>query len=256
VEVLIIRLLKEWYLMAAVARIPRRRGGVCGVLLILLGAWGGLAPFVGPYFHFAYSPDKAWAYTTGRLYLSVIPGGVALLAGLVVLLTRLRGVGVIAGVLGVLAGAWFVVGAGFVTTVLNRPSITPGVPVPHSGYGIASSQWSYLETIGFFTGVGVLIVGVSAIVMGRFSMLSASDAVDAQDVDFDQYPSVTPADATLAEPVSQTFTPSPRPFPGEETTQTQDAVPPFGTGQFPATSASPFPPAEPPGTFPRSSPTR
>jgi hypothetical protein len=29
-------------------------------------------------------------------------------------------------------------------------------------------------------------------------------------------------------------------------------VPPFSTGQFPATSASPFPPAEPPGTFPRS----
>lgn len=246
--------------MAAVARIPRRRGGVCGVLLILLGAWGGLAPFVGPYFHFAYTPDKAWAYTTGRLYLSVIPGGVALLAGVVVLLTRLRGVGVIAGVLGVLAGAWFVVGAGFVSTVLNRPSISPGVPVPHSGAGIASSQWSYLETIGFFTGVGVLIVLVAAIVMGRFSMLSASDAVDAQDVDFDQYPATSPAEATLAEPVSH-FTPGPRPFPGEEPTQTQDAVPPFSntgssTGQFPATSASPFPPAEPPGTFPRSSPTR
>jgi hypothetical protein len=251
VEVLIIRLLKEWYLMAAVARIPRRRGGVCGLLLILLGAWGGLAPFVGPYFHFAYTPDKAWAYTTGRLYLSVIPGAVALLAGLVVLMTRSRTVGVIAGLLGAVAGAWFIVGAGFVHTVLNRPTIVPGAPVAQSGLGIATSQWSYLELIGFFTGVGILIILVGAIVMGRFSMLAASDAVDAEDVDFDDFPSTEPSESTMAEPVSH-FSPGPRPFPGEEPTQTQDAVPPFSTGQFPATSASPFPPAEPPGTFPRS----
>jgi hypothetical protein len=253
VEVLIIRLLKEWYLMAAVARIPRRRGGVCGLLLVLLGAWGGLAPFVGPYFHFAYTPDKAWAYTTGRLYLSVIPGGVALLAGLAVLLTRSRAAGTIAGLLGALAGAWFVIGAGFVTTVLNRPSITPGTPVPHSGYGIASTQWSYLELMGFFTGVGILIILVAAIAMGRFSLLTAADTVDAEDVDFDNYPAGSSSEATMAEPVG-TFTSGPRPFPGEEPTQTQDAVPPFGTGTFPATSGSPFPPAEPPGTaFPRSS---
>ena len=60
--------------MASVTRIPRSRGGVTGVLLIILGAWGGLVPFVGPYFHYAYTPDKAWAYTSGRLYLSIVPG--------------------------------------------------------------------------------------------------------------------------------------------------------------------------------------
>lgn len=243
--------------MAAVARIPRRRGGVCGLLLVLLGAWGGLAPFVGPYFHFAYTPDKAWHYSTGRLYLSVIPGGVALLAGLAVLLTRSRVAGIIAGLLGALAGAWFVIGAGFVSIVLNRTSISPGTPVLHSGLGMSTAQWSYLELMGLFTGVGILIIFVAAIVMGRFSLLAASDMVDAEDVNFDSYPSTSPSDATLAEPVG-TFSAGPRPFPGEETTQTQDAVPPFGTGTFPATpagpSSSPFPPAEPPGaSFPRSS---
>jgi hypothetical protein len=30
--------------------IRRSRGAVSGVALILLGLWGGLAPFVGPYF--------------------------------------------------------------------------------------------------------------------------------------------------------------------------------------------------------------
>ena len=50
--------------MAGMARI------VSGVLLILLGAWGAVVAFVGPYFHYAYTPDKAWAYNSGRLWLS------------------------------------------------------------------------------------------------------------------------------------------------------------------------------------------
>src|SRR5215472_12303204 len=103
--------------MVEMSTIRKRRSVITGVLLILLGAWGGLAPFVGPYFHFAYTPDKTWSYSSGRLYLSVIPGAVALLAGLAVLLTRSRAVGAIGGLLGVLAGAWFIIGAGFMTTV-------------------------------------------------------------------------------------------------------------------------------------------
>ena len=39
----------------------------CGVLLILLGLWGGLAPFVGPYVHFGFTPDATWHYDSGRL---------------------------------------------------------------------------------------------------------------------------------------------------------------------------------------------
>src|SRR5580658_4380040 len=104
--------------MAALGRIPRSRGGVCGVLLILLGLLAGLGPFVGPYIHFGYTPDKAWAYNSGRLYLSIVPGAVAVIGGLLALATRNRGVGVIGGVLGVLGGAWLVVGASFTSIVL------------------------------------------------------------------------------------------------------------------------------------------
>ena len=39
------------------------RGRVIGVLLMLLGAWGAVVPFVGPYFGYAYTPDKVWVYT-------------------------------------------------------------------------------------------------------------------------------------------------------------------------------------------------
>src|SRR5689334_3673117 len=45
-------------------RIPRSRGATSGFLLVLLGLWGALIPFVGPYFNFAFTPDQAWVWTT------------------------------------------------------------------------------------------------------------------------------------------------------------------------------------------------
>jgi hypothetical protein len=51
--------------MAGMLGVPMRRGAIAGVLLVLLGAWGGLIAFIGPYFHCAYIPDRAWSYTTG-----------------------------------------------------------------------------------------------------------------------------------------------------------------------------------------------
>ena len=47
-------------------RVVRSRGALSGFLLLLLGIWGALIPFVGPYFHYAYSPDSAWTWTAGR----------------------------------------------------------------------------------------------------------------------------------------------------------------------------------------------
>jgi len=34
--------------MAEGVRTPRSRGGLSGLALILLGAWGGIAPYAGP----------------------------------------------------------------------------------------------------------------------------------------------------------------------------------------------------------------
>ena len=34
--------------MAGMLRVPRSRGALSGVLLVLLGLWGGLIAFVGP----------------------------------------------------------------------------------------------------------------------------------------------------------------------------------------------------------------
>jgi hypothetical protein len=67
--------------MAGMLQMRRSRGAVSGFLLILLGLWGALIPFIGPYFHFAYTPDKAWTYNTARLWLELLPGAAVFLGG-------------------------------------------------------------------------------------------------------------------------------------------------------------------------------
>jgi hypothetical protein len=203
--------------------IPRSRGSVCGALLILLGLWGGLAPFVGPYLHFGYTPDKAWAYNSGRLYYSIIPGGVALLAGLLITVTRHRVVAIVGGVLAALGGAWFVVGNGFVTDVLRR-SVSPGTPLLAGVSGAkAVDLRSYLELLALFSGLGVLIVLLGAIVLGRFSLVAAKDvATDDYEAGFSSPPPVTRPD------LSQ--------YP---TTVSPSSAPPFEPAPFPDTSQIP-----------------
>ena len=141
--------------MAGVARIPRSRGGVSGMLLILLGAWGGLAPFVGPYFRFAYTPDKAWAYTSGRLWLSIVPGAAALVGGLLVAIAAHRAVGCFGALLAAAGGAWFIVGGAVIALAVKNGSISPGSPLAGPLGSLSSATRVFLEGLGFFTGTGM-----------------------------------------------------------------------------------------------------
>ena len=90
--------------------IPRSRGAASGFLLVLLGLWGALVPFIGPNFDFAFTPDQAWTWTTGRGWLEVLPGIVTVLGGLVLLTSRNRATAVLGSWLSVAGGAWFVIG--------------------------------------------------------------------------------------------------------------------------------------------------
>lgn len=210
-------------------QIPRSRGGICGVLLILLGLWGGLAPFVGPYFHFGFTPDKTWHYDSGRLYYSIIPAAAVLVGGLLVAGTRNRGIGVAGGLLAVLGGAWFVVGSSFVFYVLKK-SISAGGPIGTATSGIRF----YLEMISLFAGLGILILCVGAIAIGRFSIVAAQDLA-ADDGYYDApAASVFPAGPTATQPNQYPTTASQ--FPAGD---------PFGPAPFPDTITGQFPPPEP-----------
>src|SRR5258707_2282682 len=152
--------------MSGMLRIPRGRGTLSGVLLVLLGAWGGLIAFIGPYFHYAYTPGSAWSYTSGRLWLEVLPGAGALAGGLIALATASRPVAMFGAWLAAISGAWFAVGA--IIGHWAVAGLTAGTPV-------GETLTRVVEQIGFFTGLGVVIVFLAALALGRLLVVGIRD---------------------------------------------------------------------------------
>ena len=148
-------------------RVPRSRGAISGVLLVLLGIWGGCIPFVGPYASFGYTPDRAWAVTSGRAWLEIVPAAVTVAGGLLLLVTRTRPVAILGAVAAMLGGAWFAVG-----TVIAP--LWAGA-TPTQGSPLGGTVIRMFEQISFFPGLGVVIVALAAIAAGRLSVVSLRD---------------------------------------------------------------------------------
>ena len=144
----------------------RSRGAFSGFLLMLLGLWGALIPFVGPYFDYAYTPDKAWTYNTGRLWLELLPGAAVFLGGFLLMVAKGRHTALFGALLAAVAGAWFALG-----TVLS-PLWNHHVPM---GGSPASSTvyMRIMEQLGFFTALGVVIVFVAAVALGRIASVAS-----------------------------------------------------------------------------------
>lgn len=145
---------------------PRSRGAVSGLLLVILGAWGALIPFVGPRFDFAYTPDREWAWSTARGWLEVLPGAATVLGGLLLIVAGNRVAAMLGGWLAVLAGAWFVVG-GELAPVLGIGSA--GDPV-----GATERKRALLE-VSYFSGLGALIIFAGAVALARTAARLARD---------------------------------------------------------------------------------
>src|ERR1700739_3932338 len=151
-------------------RIRRTHGIFGGLLVALLGIWGGIIPFVGPYFNYAYTPDKAWTYTSGRLWLEILPGAGALLGGLLMMAARSRHVALFGSLLAIASGAWFALGNLFAP--LYWAAANPGgVPA------VGGTPMRVLEQVGFFTGLGIVIVLLAAVVAGRVTAVPGVTAV-------------------------------------------------------------------------------
>ncbi len=145
--------------MAGILQIRRRHGILNGVLLALLGIWGGAIAFVGPYFHYAYTPDQAWTYSTGRLWLEILPGAAALLGGLLLIIAGTRHLALFGAFLGIVSGAWFTIGN--IVAPLWTTAAPAGVPAS------TTTLMRVVEEIGFFTGLGAAMILVAAFAAGR-----------------------------------------------------------------------------------------
>jgi hypothetical protein len=142
-------------------RVSRVTGTFSGALIMLLGLWGALVPFIGPYFDYSFGVNSTWHYTADRLWLCIIPGAVAVVAGLMLLTAGSRPTGVFAGWLAVAAGAWFVVGPAVSLTWETGPG-----PIGAPLYGPTRQM---LELVGYFYGLGALIVALGAYAIGCFA---------------------------------------------------------------------------------------
>jgi hypothetical protein len=160
-------------------RVPRSRGALTGALLVLLGIWGGLIAFVGPYFHYAYTPDKAWTYTTGRLWLEILPAAATVLGGLIVGGSGSRPVAIFGAWLAAASGAWFALG-GLLSTVWTVGG--------NAGHPVGDNAHRVVEQIGFFTGLGVVIVFLAAVALGRFTVIGHRERMAAEAPVVEQVP--------------------------------------------------------------------
>lgn len=148
-------------------RVPRTRGAVSGLMIALLGLWGALIPFIGPSFDYAIGSTDSWDWSAGRFWLSVLPGVVAIVGGLLLMTSARRPTASLGAMMGVAAGAWFVVG----------PTVSAwwNDGVSQAGTAHGSTTTRILAELGWFYALGALILFFGATALGRLSVRSVRD---------------------------------------------------------------------------------
>ena len=153
-------------------RVSRSRGAVPGVLLIVLGAWGALAPLVTGYINFGFTPEDTWNVTNARWWLEILPGIVVVVGGLLLLLGADRIITSLGGWLAAAGGAWFAIG----TTVQPATSMDAlGDPIHTSSAGAMA------ERLALTVGLSVVIVFVAAWALGALAVVGIRDVRHARD---------------------------------------------------------------------------
>ncbi|MHB8245947.1 MAG: hypothetical protein ACYDGN_11460 [Acidimicrobiales bacterium] len=133
-----------------------------GLLTLLLGAWVGIIPYVGPLFGFGATSTKAWVWNNSHLWLWLLPGAVAVLMGFMMLsrapLAR-RGMTKLgplwAGFIVACCGAWLVIGPSAWKVLESRTVIRP-----------ASAFRELVYLIGYSFGPGLLLALFGGLAMG------------------------------------------------------------------------------------------
>jgi hypothetical protein len=126
---------------------------LAGLVILVAGVWGGLIPFVGPYWHWTLGPDHTWAWDNARLYLNVLPGAAAALGGLFLLGAGPWLAGRFGALLALAGGVWFATGPD-----VSRLWHAGGAQGAAHGRSLART----LEYLTFHTGLGVLITALAA----------------------------------------------------------------------------------------------
>jgi len=158
----------ETSIRASRRRVARTRGALSGLLLMILGLWAALVPFIGPSFDLGYTPrpDSTWHWTAARGWLEVLPGAAAFLGGLLLLVSTSRAMTIFGGWLAALGGAWLVIGPALAPAI----KLHPGQPDPSMGTNTRAAT-----SVLFFFATGAVILFIASVALGRVSVLSLRD---------------------------------------------------------------------------------
>ncbi|HLW94599.1 MAG TPA: hypothetical protein VKS25_04405 [Solirubrobacteraceae bacterium] len=164
-----------------------------GLLVLVLGAWGALVPFVGPYFGYAFGTHATWMYDSNRLWLDVLPGGAAVVAGILLISASTRRRGIVAASIGLAAGGWFLTGPA-VSALWGHGASAP------IGHPLGGQTRQAFELLGYFYALGGVIIALVSFAGGRFiarpAVEASTGAVTAEQFDPAGYAEAAPAGAT------------------------------------------------------------
>jgi len=130
-------------------------------VILMLGAWGALIPFVGPYFDYQIGSGDTWSWTINRLWLDVLPGAAAIVGGLLLVVGGTRASTRSGGWLALAGGICFVIGP-TMSMLWEDGRLGTGAAAGSNGVRV-------LEWLGFFFGTGVLIAAFAGYAIGMLT---------------------------------------------------------------------------------------
>lgn len=138
--------------------------GFLGLLVLLLGAWGGIVPFVGPLFGYRSTHSGSFAWTAPHVFLYLIPGAVAMFFGLVLMgaamerRARFSLSKELAALVIMACGAWFVLGP-VVWPIFSSSAVFTAT----TGGALAR----FVNFLGYNLGPGLLLASLGAMALVR-----------------------------------------------------------------------------------------
>jgi hypothetical protein len=135
---------------------------MAGLLTLMLGAWSGVVPYVGPIFGFSGDGAGSWTWNLAHALLFLVPGAAACIAAAIIMIEGLstgparRGLLALGGLLALVCGTWLVIG----------PIAWPALQGTAFFAG-ASPLHEFAYWVGYALGPGALLVALGAFVLGR-----------------------------------------------------------------------------------------
>lgn len=140
---------------------PVRRAALTGMLMMVIGAWGGAVAYFGPVIGLAPAGSRSWQWTTAHTVLSLAPGAAAFAGGLMVMLgSRLLfgGLQRLGALLAFGAGGWFVLGAAVYPVFY-------GTSAPGYGHVPGEHLMNLAAVAAYGAGVGIALCLLSGVAM-------------------------------------------------------------------------------------------